>query len=53
MPLNQHILIIYFQISCYKNGTSLIKIAALAKIGHETINQIYRQVIIAIQRSNL
>lgn len=53
MLLNHHILIILFQITCYKNSTSLIKIAALARIGHKTIDQIYRQVIITIQKSSL
>ncbi len=38
---------------CYRNGASLDKIAAIAGVGHGTIDHRYRRVITAIRKSRL
>lgn len=53
MPVDRQILITLFRMGYYGNGASLTKIAALAGVGHETVDQICRRVITAIQKSNL
>lgn len=38
---------------CYRNNASLTKIAIFAGVEYRTVDQIYRRVIIVIQRNNL